>query len=459
MDPKNKNNSKVIMAGETYTEKSFELLNNIGEYIAEYSIGQFILKKFDDFLWIVEKIAQWSVPIKSLEKSEGNLPAIINDSNDKSAPNTLVRPLPWILFFPALIALRILKGVLNTIAMLLGLETITSITIVKFINGKRVKLNTIRTTGISNALLKKHGLDYRALIKRLYSNILSALCFQRVCMESNTNHRQNVEPMIVGSTNTEKSVTETEEHNHVKNDIVTDNNVDEIIKRIKDYAEQSSSFGEESDIDLSEPEDVNDDDGSASSTNVSDNEIIEENKKNSHVDNAPSDDSTYSTPKLESIAPSIKSQIIAEETEDSDVSTKGTVSNTKGAVNKFKTHTRVSLNKETSSKRDLESELNESVDNDIDVLDELIRNSIKTDIIENGEDQSSNSCADTIITNEFMNNEIHSENDSINSQNKSPKVDSCNNLEDDQLRLDMMVKKGNNHVTDNASTITGSTVS
>lgn len=415
MDSKTESNSRVTMAGDSFTARSLGLLNNIGEYIAEYSIGQFVLRKIDDVLWIVEKIAQWSVPITAIEKSKENSPST-NDTNEKPPQNTLVRPLPWILFFPALIALRIFRGVVNILAMLLGMETITSVAFVKFISEKRGKLNTIRSTGIINALIKKNGTD--SLIRRLYSNILSALCFQRVCMESNTNNTQNVEPMIVGSNNNEINGVDTEEHNHVENNNMTDNNVEEIIKRIKDYAERSSSYGEESDIVLTDSEDiVNDDDDSVSSTNEMDNEAIDENKKNTNAD-AKSDDSTYLTPTLESIAPSINSQIIAEENEDSDVSTRGTALNP--------TTSGLSSNRETSSKRDLESEVTHNVDN-IDVLNELLRNSLKN--MENGEDQSSNSSASTLIINEFINNEIHTENDNGNSQEISTTVDDSNNLE------------------------------
>ncbi|XP_033207579.1 uncharacterized protein LOC117167076 isoform X3 [Belonocnema kinseyi] len=111
------------------------------ESLARISLGQTVLKLIDRILWVVEKSAQWSLPIQETAA----------DENGKSFGEIrLVRPLPWILFFPALIMLRILKVGVNIGAFLIGYPPIQPSEVVKFVQKRRRQLRTIKNNGLKS---------------------------------------------------------------------------------------------------------------------------------------------------------------------------------------------------------------------------------------------------------------------------------------------------------------------
>ncbi|XP_050455986.1 uncharacterized protein LOC126853900 isoform X4 [Cataglyphis hispanica] len=101
------------------------------------SLGQTALKLVDNFLWTVEKCAEWSLPIQEVE-----------DENGKSSGKLeFVRPLPWILFLPSLVMLRTIRMTVNVGAFVIGYPQVTPSALVKFLQKSRMRLNDIKNSG------------------------------------------------------------------------------------------------------------------------------------------------------------------------------------------------------------------------------------------------------------------------------------------------------------------------
>lgn len=109
--------------------KVYEVLS----HAAATELGQYTIRHVDNLLWKIEKTAKWSIP-ENLD---------IDDSKTINVP-PLVRPLPWLLFIPALIALRFIRIALTFISLCLGGDPVTSKTIVYFIQTRRRKLRSIK---------------------------------------------------------------------------------------------------------------------------------------------------------------------------------------------------------------------------------------------------------------------------------------------------------------------------
>lgn len=109
--------------------KVYEVLG----HAAATELGQYAIRHVDNLLWKIEKTAKWSIP-ENLD---------IDDSKTINIP-PLVRPLPWLLFIPALIALRFIRIALTFISLCLGGEPVTSKSIVYFIQTRRRKLRSIK---------------------------------------------------------------------------------------------------------------------------------------------------------------------------------------------------------------------------------------------------------------------------------------------------------------------------
>ncbi|CAL7939374.1 unnamed protein product [Xylocopa violacea] len=101
---------------------------------AQTSMGQAFFRIIDSFLWVVEKCAQWSLPIQETTSEE----------NGKMFGKVeLVRPLPWILFLPGLVILRVIRYGLNVGAFLFGYPQIQPSGMVKFVQKNRRWLKTM----------------------------------------------------------------------------------------------------------------------------------------------------------------------------------------------------------------------------------------------------------------------------------------------------------------------------
>uniref|UniRef100_A0A0C9Q7G7 LeuA_1 protein n=1 Tax=Fopius arisanus TaxID=64838 RepID=A0A0C9Q7G7_9HYME len=114
--------------------------------LAQMSMGQVLLRVLDRTLWIVEKSAQWSLPCHESPIEE----------NGKSFHSMeLVRPLPWVLFLPWLILLRLSRLTWNLGGVILGYPTIDPSDIVRYVQKTRRRLRTIKTNGIKTLRQKR----------------------------------------------------------------------------------------------------------------------------------------------------------------------------------------------------------------------------------------------------------------------------------------------------------------
>lgn len=136
-------------------------------------LGQTILKLMNNFLWTVEKCAEWSLPDQEIDLAE--------DENKKTLKKSgLVRPLPWILFLPSLIMLRMLRLTVNAGALLIGYSQVTPSGLVKFLQISRKRLNDIKKSGMREKQDKDERLSMnearKALIKSIRLTLSSLSC-------------------------------------------------------------------------------------------------------------------------------------------------------------------------------------------------------------------------------------------------------------------------------------------
>ncbi|KAL0101119.1 hypothetical protein PUN28_018756 [Cardiocondyla obscurior] len=107
--------------------------------VVQSRLGQTVLKLTDNFLWVVEKCAEWSLPRQGLSEDE--------DRKDSGKPE-LVRPLPWLLFLPSLVMLRMIRVTVNIGAFILGYSQVTPCDTVKFVQVCRRYLSTAMNKGV-----------------------------------------------------------------------------------------------------------------------------------------------------------------------------------------------------------------------------------------------------------------------------------------------------------------------
>lgn len=112
---------------------------------SQTSVGQTLFKLIDSFLWVVEKSAQWSLPSHEIAAEE---------NGKVFGKIELVRPLPWILFLPGLVILRIIRGGLNVGAFILGYPQIQPSGVVKFVQKGRRRLRAINLKAIKSTRRK-----------------------------------------------------------------------------------------------------------------------------------------------------------------------------------------------------------------------------------------------------------------------------------------------------------------
>nr|XP_033194120.1 myosin tail region-interacting protein MTI1-like [Bombus vancouverensis nearcticus] len=97
-------------------------------------VGQALFKMIDSFLWNVEKSAQWSLPAQEIEDE---------DKGKVFGKMKLVRPLPWLIFLPGLLILRIIRCSINVGAYIFGYPQIQPITMVRFVQRSRRRLRAL----------------------------------------------------------------------------------------------------------------------------------------------------------------------------------------------------------------------------------------------------------------------------------------------------------------------------
>ncbi|XP_032457028.1 uncharacterized protein LOC100116348 isoform X4 [Nasonia vitripennis] len=115
------------------------------ESAAQMFIGQAFLRLIDRILWIVEKSVQWSLPSEEVSAKE----------NGKTFGKAdLVRPLPWIIFLPALLFLRIIRIGLDALGAILGYPQVEPSDMVRVIQRGRRRIRAIKSSGLKSMRLR-----------------------------------------------------------------------------------------------------------------------------------------------------------------------------------------------------------------------------------------------------------------------------------------------------------------
>lgn len=137
------------------------LFDLVYDYAAEAltsRIGNFVYQGLDSILSTVEKTAKWSLPPK---QSTGKTTI--------SAP-PLVRPLPWVLFLPALLALRLLRYFLSIVALLMGHQPVYPVTMVSYLQNKRRKLRAFKYRGLRLQRIRQAEMESKKEDEQRLSN-------------------------------------------------------------------------------------------------------------------------------------------------------------------------------------------------------------------------------------------------------------------------------------------------
>lgn len=126
-----------------------DMLYDVVARAATTSVGQFVYKRFDNLLWTIEKTARWSLP-QPAPASISSKTSAADESEDVGGNISrppLIRPLPWLLFLPALIALRLVRSALSMGARVVGRGPVLPSSMVGFLQNKRRKLRALKYRG------------------------------------------------------------------------------------------------------------------------------------------------------------------------------------------------------------------------------------------------------------------------------------------------------------------------
>ncbi|XP_015118513.1 uncharacterized protein LOC107042131 isoform X2 [Diachasma alloeum] len=232
------------MAGQLIDNAKY-LLTSCLTVLAQMSLGQVLLRALDRGFWIIEKSAQWSLPYHES----------VTEENGKFLQSMeLVRPLPWVLFLPGLIVLRLCRFGWNLGAVIFGYPTIEPSDIVKYIQKIRRRLRTIKTNGIKT-LRQKRVANHRPLEKSLQEANRSLIKSIQLtlsslsCLDSSKSNDSPPPTRIQVSVNHEMSVT-SDEKSATESTIATFRTIDQKRK----YAQISS---DDQETDESEDENLN----------------------------------------------------------------------------------------------------------------------------------------------------------------------------------------------------------
>ncbi|XP_058797943.1 uncharacterized protein LOC131668102 isoform X2 [Phymastichus coffea] len=111
------------------------------ESAAQMSVGQAILRMVDKIMWVIEKSMQWSLPA----------PENVTEENGKSfGKPELVRPLPWIVFLPTILMLRVFRASINAVVVILGYPTVEPSDMIRVVQRGRRRLRTIKTSALKS---------------------------------------------------------------------------------------------------------------------------------------------------------------------------------------------------------------------------------------------------------------------------------------------------------------------
>ncbi|XP_035904581.1 SUN domain-containing protein 2 isoform X4 [Anopheles stephensi] len=126
-----------------------DMLYDVAARAATTSVGLFVYKRIDNLLWTIEKTARWSLPQPSPASVSSKTPAAdeSEDIGSNISRPPLIRPLPWLLFLPALIALRMVRSALSMGARVVGRGPVLPSSVVGFLQNKRRKLRALKYRG------------------------------------------------------------------------------------------------------------------------------------------------------------------------------------------------------------------------------------------------------------------------------------------------------------------------
>ncbi|XP_055608298.1 uncharacterized protein LOC129755708 [Uranotaenia lowii] len=133
-----------------------EAQNSLCDLLYDYAakavttrIGQFVYRRVESALSIVEKTARWSLPqpAPSSESSKGPDDSTEDPGKMNISAPPLIRPLPWLLFIPALIYMRLIRSALSLMALMMGWRPILPEHVVSWLQNKRRKLRALKYRG------------------------------------------------------------------------------------------------------------------------------------------------------------------------------------------------------------------------------------------------------------------------------------------------------------------------
>lgn len=145
-------------------------------------VGSVAYSRLQASLGIIEKTARWSLPRKYAKDALSGPP--------------LERPLPWILFLPALLALRLIRCTMSVILLMFGQPPVDPTTMVNFLQLKRKKLRDLRTHGTKlqrkyaeQAQKKAEQQQPDTWMKRVAQLLRNLFCFSAVRPGTTINRR------------------------------------------------------------------------------------------------------------------------------------------------------------------------------------------------------------------------------------------------------------------------------
>uniref|UniRef100_A0A182FIA9 Uncharacterized protein n=1 Tax=Anopheles albimanus TaxID=7167 RepID=A0A182FIA9_ANOAL len=170
-----------------------EILYDVTARAVTTRAGQFIYKCADNVLWTVEQTARWSLPQAFPTESHATDSKSTNDSGrdvEKETPkylgSPLIRPLPWMLFLPALIYLRMLRNVLSISSRLIGRGPFLPSNMVGFIQSKRRKLRALKYRGQRLERISK--IESATWLKRIvFDPLKTVICVRSLDLKGGSN--------------------------------------------------------------------------------------------------------------------------------------------------------------------------------------------------------------------------------------------------------------------------------
>ncbi|EDS45770.1 conserved hypothetical protein [Culex quinquefasciatus] len=231
-----------------------DLLYDVVAQGATTRLGGFVYRRIDSVLSTVEKTAKWSLPQPVLDGGD----EASSDGSKISAP-PLIRPLPWMLFLPALVVMRMVRVGLSLLALMVGRPPVTPASVVHFVQNKRRKLRALKYRGqklgrISRAEAKAEDELQTTWLSRIIMPLRTIVCRPGRVVRQQNQQQDQQQPGRKRNAQ-ERDVDDDDESGPE----VDEGTVSELLDKYADDAGDSSfhadsASGESSDSSLSEQE-------------------------------------------------------------------------------------------------------------------------------------------------------------------------------------------------------------